>query len=79
MTKSILNISTSVTSSTTNDWHILAKPLDICLNMFEQNIVFLYKPRTQDMATEVRVEDIRVPISAFRERVRHGRMGYRGV
>lgn len=38
-----------------------------------------YKPRAQNMATEMRVGHIRVPVPILREWVGHGRMGYRGV
>lgn len=36
MTKSILNTSINGASSTTNDWHILAKQLDVCIDMFDK-------------------------------------------
>ena len=44
---------------------------DGCLYMFEQNIVFLYKPRTQDMATEMHVGHIHVLGLTFGKRVGH--------
>lgn len=52
---------------------------DGCLYMFEQNIVFLYKPRAQDMATEMHVGHIHVLGLTFGKRIGHGRMGYRCV
>lgn len=77
MTTSILNTSTNGASSTTNDRHILAKQLDVCLNNPYENV--LYKPLTQDMATERYAGHIRVSDTASGNVVRHGRMGYRGV